>query len=70
MHEILYLQIENNRHEILSPRLGEGRRNIGRAKQCGHLLDKVDALRLVCAQHRLSRRDEAESYRPSSDSPG
>lgn len=57
MHEIPSVQVENDRRGILSPRLGEGWRKIGRAERCDRLPDKVDALGLAYVQHRRGRRD-------------
>ena len=70
MHKVPTVPVENNRRGILGPRFGKGRSNIGRAERCDRLLNEVDTLRLTCVPHRLGCRDEAEFYRPSSDSPG
>ncbi len=70
MHKVPTVPVENNRRGILGLRFGKGQSNIGRAERCDCLPDASDVLEITCVSHYLSRRDEAEFYRPSSDSPG
>ena len=70
LHEIPSLQAGNDCRGIVDPRPGVNRHEIVRAKRWDRLLNEVGALRPASVQNRLGRHNEAESYRPSSDSPG